>query len=642
MANHLDPDRIQRLVASKDVAGLEAALFELAGAGANTKPVVVALIDVDTPKAWDAIGRFLAQKQTAAVSFTIADLEEVISEGAVRALGAALSNPSTTIRRAAVRALARQQTGPAAPHLLRASRDQIPEVAEAAKATLLQRLRDDVAGFAEVPERVVDGVLGYVDDARCLELVEPSHPEVIRVCAAKRLAQVGDEEVAEIFANLLLEAQGRLAEVAWDGLASCRSLTYAQLLPLLAHPDPGATARAIAIFANFAEPDDAPIFAAMTRDPSRQIRAAAITGLARLGGATAVDALAASLGDAEEIRRLAIDLLGEIEESTPKLREAVDHRDPEIRKRAMVHLARRGVVDEELMPRYYEFVRGGATCTDTSDTDYIDGLAAIAKVLGERGSKEALGALAQLARSTMRRLRRTAIEAIMRFDPEVRADVLHSLSDSYDQDVFKNVAFGLWEIEDPRAVIPLIRVARECRGTAQVRASRILAGLDPLDDCDVLTALLLARYPAVRRYAAEKLKTLADPTAIPALLRASRDDDVDVQLAVFEALSPFAGEHEEVKERMLEALSYGDVSVRQAACEALGEARCADAVPALIKALHNCFLRPRASEAIRRIGDRLGILAIRRLERREKMFKKKGIIRGARGPQGGGRPARAL
>ena len=36
---------------------------------------------------------------------------------------------------------------------------------------------------------------------------------------------------------------------------------------------------------------------------------------------------------------------------------------------------------------------------------------------------------------------------------------------------------------------------------------------------------------------------------------------------------------------------------------------------------HNFFLRPRATEALRRIGDRKGYLAIRRLERREALFK---------------------
>ena len=57
--------------------------------------------------------------------------------------------------------------------------------------------------------------------------------------------------------------------------------------------------------------------------------------------------------------------------------------------------------------------------------------------------------------------------------------------------------------------------------------------------------------------------------------------------------------------------------------EALGEARCKAAVPDLVKALHNYFLRPRAEQALKMIGDRKGYLAIKRLKRREKLFPKK-------------------
>ena len=103
---------------------------------------------------------------------------------------------------------------------------------------------------------------------------------------------------------------------------------------------------------------------------------------------------------------------------------------------------------------------------------------------------------------------------------------------------------------------------------------------------------------------------------------AERWADLAFQLAVFEAMGPFASENEDVTNRMLEAIGYGDISIRQAACEALGEARCKAAVPDLIKALHNFFLRPRASDALKRIGDRKGFLAIKRLQIREKLFKK--------------------
>jgi HEAT repeat protein len=627
----LDPERLQRLVAEKDVAALESTLLDLAAQGGNCKPAVVALIEVDTPQSWDAIGRFLAQFQTAVVAFTLADLEELVSHGAVRALGASLGNPSPVIRRAAVRALARQQLADAIPHLLRASRDPDADAAQAARATLLQRLAEGPAALGGVAERVLEGVLDLLEPRTAFEWVAEEHPENVRVVGAERIGRIADAEAAETLAHLIATGSPRLASVCWAGLERCAALSDAQLLPLLVHDDPEVVSRALALFAKSATRDDAGTFAAMSRAPERRIRAAALSGLARVLGADALPTLAVSLHDAAEIRTVAIELLGEIAESTPVLLESVNHRDPDLRRRAMIHLAYRGVITDELMPRYFEFLEGGASCTDQSDERYIDSLAAVARALGGGGHPEGLQALARLARSTLRRLRRVAVESIMAYAPDVRADALSELAGTWDRDVLKHVALGLWEVRDGRAAIPLIRVSRECRGTVVKKARQALREIEELEDCDILTSLFSQPYPSVRRFAAETLAEMGDPNAIPALLAASKDDDIEVQLAVFDALRPFAADEPHVKERMLEAVGYGDVSVRQAACEALGEARCVEAVPHLVKAIYNCFLRPRASEALRRIGDRKGILAIRRLERRERLFPKKRTVRPARG-----------
>jgi HEAT repeat protein len=280
---------------------------------------------------------------------------------------------------------------------------------------------------------------------------------------------------------------------------------------------------------------------------------------------------------------------------------------------------------------YVEFLLKGANVTDLTQRDYLDGLSAAAKALGQSQLPEALLALTALARSVIKRLRRIAIEAVMLFDPQDRAEALYSLIDTYDPDVLKNVALGLNEAGDPRAALALIRAANECKGRASVKARAALVRRPEIRDLDFLVKCLSERWATVRRYAAERLKMLKDRRAVPALLKASRDDDVEVQLAVFEALSPFAAEDEAVTQRMLEAIGYGDISVRQAACESLGEARCRAAVPDLIRAIHNFFLRPRATEALRRIGDRKGYLALKRLERREKLFRKKPVeLRGVK------------
>jgi HEAT repeat protein len=605
------------------VASLEATLYQLDSTGGNCKPAIVALIDIDSDDAWDALGRFLGSSQSAVVSFTIGDLEEVIKPGAVRALGACLGNPNAVIRRAATLALSRQQTGPSLVHLLRACRDPEHEVAQAAEAIIVRRVDDAPAQFEGVPERVMNGVFDFLDARRPYEMITERYPETVRQAAARRIGTIGDDEAAQTLADLLVDAEGDLAEACWDGFESCESVTTAQVKPLLAKPDTDVVVRALRLLTRLGSREDAEILARLTRDERVPVRAEAIVGLAEIVGAECIPVLAKALDDEEEVRWNAIDLLGDMEESTDAILRVVDHDDVEIRKRALTHLASRGVITEELMPRYIEFVENGQTCSDQSDPKYMESLAKVAAVLGEKGHLGGLAALAKLGRSTLRRLRRAAVQAIMQYRPVVRADVLHELANTYDPDVLKNVAMGLAEADDPRATIPMIRTALECRGAPAKRAKQHLNGLSELRDCLVLMEYLTRPFPSVRRFSAERLATLNDPRAIPALLVASRDEDIGVQLAVFEALGPFAAHEPKVTERMLEAIGHGDVSVRQQACEALGEARCKEAVPMLTRALSNRFLRPRAAEALKRIGDRMGILAIKRIERREKMFRKK-------------------
>ncbi|MFQ5985456.1 MAG: HEAT repeat domain-containing protein [Alphaproteobacteria bacterium] len=604
------------------VARLESTLYQLDAAGQNCKPTIAALIDIDSNDAWNALGRFLGSKQSAVVSFTLADLEEVIKPGAARALGASLSNQSVGIRRAALRGLARQEFGPSLVHLLRACRDPDAEVARAAKAIIVQRADGAPGRFEGVPELVMDGVLDFFDARRLFEMIGEAYPENVRSAAARRIGKIGDEEATQLLSRLLPTAEGRLAEACWEGLESCESVGYAELSPLVEDPKPETVIRALRLLARSTGPEAGEIFVKMSRDPRASVKAEAIVGLARTKGADAIEILSGALWDAEEVRLIAVDLLSDIPESTEKLIEAVDHRDPEIRKRVLTHLASRGVINDELMPRYFEFVEAGQSCSDQSDPKYMKSLAKIARVLGEGAHPKGLMALAKLARSTLRRLRRVAVEAITNYPPEVRCDALHDLADTYDREVLKQVAMGLWEAGDSRAMIPLIRSSKECRGAVAKRAKEHLKEIEKLKNTELLMGLLLQPFSSVRLFAAEKLVVIKDPRAVPVLVKASHDAEVDVQLAVFEALAPFAAKHADVTQRLLDAVTYGDVTVRQQACEALGEARCEEAVPLLVRALSNRFLRPRATEALKRIGDRMGILAIKRIERREKLFPK--------------------
>lgn len=615
---------IRNLIRTHDIQGLERFLLAEDTKGVHARVAVEGLIRFDEPEAWDALGHVLTQADTAVVELAIEELTANGNSGAIRALGECLSNRNPFFRSSAVRGLSAHESAATMPHLLRATRDPEASLGRMASRIILRRVERSPNVLANLPDVTVEGILDLMDDRWAMELLSPSYPDNIRNTAALRLGDLGGDEACQTLASIAQNDPGELGQVCWQALERCHVVSDFVLLPLLVDPRPEIKSRAVALYSQHSDQTALDLISGLAADADPRVRLEALRGMARVAPVAAIPRLEAALDDLEEdVRQCAIDLLCSIEDSTPELVGVVKTQDGEVRRRALVCLANRGVMTQDLYQAYIEFLYKGSACTDLSQRAYLDSLAAVAKTLGQSQNLEVMLALTALARSVIRRLRRAAIEGLMKFPPEDRSDALFSLIDAHDNDIIKNVAFGLHEAEDERAALPMIRAAMECRGKPMVRAKEALVAYPQVTDVEFLIKALSERWASVRRYGAEQLKILKDPTAIPALLEASNDDDVEVQLAVFEAMGPFASENMDVQKRLLEGIGYGDISVRQAACEALGEARCKEAVPDLIKALHNFFLRPRASEALRRIGDRKGFLAMKRLEIREALFKKK-------------------
>lgn len=615
---------IRGLIRTHDIEGLERFLLAEDTKGVHARVAIEGLIRFDEPEAWDALGHVLTKSDSAVVELAIEELTDNGNSGAIRALGECLCNRNPFFRSSAVRGLAAHETTGTMPHLLRATRDPEKSLARIASRTILRRIERTPMVLANLPDVTVEGILDLMDDRWAMELLSPSYPDNIRRLAALRLGRIGGDEACQALASIAQGDPGELGLVSWQALENCHTVSDFVLLPLLVDPRPEIKARAVTLYSHHADSTAHDLIAGLAADGDADVRISALKGMARVAPVASIPRLEAALDDLDEnVRVCAIELLCAIDDSTPELVTVVKTQDGEVRRRALECLANRGVMSDDLYQAYIEFLYKGSACTDLSQRSYLDSLAAVAKTLGQSQNLEVLLALTALARSVIRRLRRAALEGLMKFSPEDRADALYSLIDGHDNDVVKNVAFGLHEAKDPRAAIPMIRAAMECRGKVMVRAKEALEDYEQVTDVEFLISALTAKWASVRRFGAERLKLLRDPTAIPALLEASSDEDVEVQLAVFEAMGPFAADNEDVRKRLLDGIGFGDISVRQAACEALGEARCKEAVPDLIKALHNFFLRPRASEALRRIGDRKGFLAMKRLEIRETMFKRK-------------------
>ncbi|HMS16676.1 MAG TPA: HEAT repeat domain-containing protein, partial [Planctomycetota bacterium] len=616
---------VRRMAKNRLVAGLGEILIDPDLRAAMVPEVLLGLVDAGTPEAIDALTKaILAPLPTARVEQIF---ETLLSEPApigCRIADAALGHPDPFARWAVVKYLSATQHTHATALLLRASRDPKASVARTAARALLERVEADPGSLSRIRAATAEGIIELLDANWAMEFMAETYPQHLRMVAARRLGQLGGEDATVVLISMVEIAEGDLLETCWKALENMGGVTSHHFIPLLASSSAEVRERALSVYSRWCDEHAEGLLAGFAQDPDHRVRKVALSALVRILEWDASRYLLTGIKDENEHLRLhAVELLAKFPDMAMEMMEVVEQNKGEIRRVGITYLANQGIATPDLVMVYMEFLLRGSSLTDLSDTGYLDGLAAAAKALGHNQVPEALLALTALARSVVRRLRRIAMEAIMLYDCRDRGDALYSLQDTYDPDLLKHVAFGLHESQDPRSFIPMIRTMMEGKGRAVTKAKSILLESREGSDLDTLVPLLQARWASVRRFGAERLKVLKDERSIEPLLTASNDDNVEVQLAVFEALSPFAGSDRRVLDRMLKAIEYGDISIRQAACEALGEARCKEAAPGLIKALHNFFLRPRATEALKRIGDRKGYLALKRIERREAMFPKK-------------------
>jgi HEAT repeat protein len=293
----------------------------------------------------------------------------------------------------------------------------------------------------------------------------------------------------------------------------------------------------------------------------------------------------------------------------PELAQAAAH-DPDerVRRVAVRTLLRQGDWD----PAWAVYLRLPPGTDNWTESDLVLIVRNIAQGPG------GIEPLSEAARGPVAPVRR---EAALSLRKKNATEALASLAETDDGFVIREVALGLAEADDARSIIPLIRTIRESRGGAKRQAADYLKKRPETATLDFAIEALHHRRGSVRLWAAEKLEGVEDPRAVDPLLRLLDDTSAECQHAAVRALSRFAAEAR-VTERLIGCLSIGDLSVRQAAIEVLGEAKATAAVPALIRVLGNGFLKPKAAAALKTIGDRKGFLAVLRRKRRDEQVAK--------------------
>lgn len=579
----------------------------------DAQELLKALLLADDAEAWGTLEAAVPKLRPAVV----VNFRRSATGKTTRLDGILLSHGDPAVRASVVRGLQQVQSSEELLLLLRAARDPFAGNTRRARAALDAAVLQRPMILAEVPEASAHAILTMMPGALTLEFLEQRFPEALRALAAAALSEVrvpGARE-ALLKAALVGGAEVALRAVkALDGLAAAEE----DFLAIHASGPPGARGACLEALGRREGAAGLTVLLHAAAGEDVMLRRTALAGLIRRNTPDLPLQLERALGDADEVLcGMALDAALQHEGTTELLLRLARDPDGVAGLPALAEVARRGVAGELMESRAPALLIWGAALTETRRARVLDGIMAVARHAADARLRAVLPGLVALGGSVIRSLRRTAGEALLGYAPEERADALAELADTHDRDLLVTVARGLVEGGDKRAFVPLLRITLECRGRMVPWAVRALAEDRQYSDVDALLAALRTTHGAARRAAARRLMELADPRAADGLLVVSMDPDVEVQLAAVEALVPFTAAREDVKLRMLEVLQFGDLSVRQAACEALGTARVTEALPTLIGLLGNNFLRPRVKDALQLIGDRRGFIALRRLERRE-------------------------
>ncbi len=617
--------RVAGLRAQKDVAALRAMLAP-GPALSQRRMAADALLALGDEAALDAIGTLMARPEADLSDHVLQRLGEMPGGNAVRLISRGLGAQDPFWRNRALEALLHRSEPEALGLMIPATRDRSGAIRQLAVRHIRRIVADSPDRAAGLPPARLDQIIGLLEREEVFDRFR-SGPSELRCAAARRLGALGGPQAYEALADAAATATGELGDGALTALEGAREAPADWFRPLIGHASPSVRRRAL-LACVVRDPAGArALLPSSIEDPAAEVREAALRSAAGRLGPEALPVAAPRIQDpSAPVRVAAVDLLAQwaVDEATDLLRRASVDREDRVRWRALLALARRGFVDPAQAITYAELLTGIAAREKLS-ADEIDGLCAIAGCLGRLGgadAERAADSLVTAAGSSALRLRRAAVEAIQRMPVEPRLRAFAGLADTHDRSILKVIGLGLGEARAPAGLVPLLRILDECGGKPADQARGHLDHYAEARQLDSLVGLLKNRWVSVRRFAAEGLRDLNDERSVPPLMEALGDEDVEVQLAAVLALSRFAS-RSEVAERLIAAVEYGDLTVRQTAVEALGEAKVSAAVPMLIRALGNPFLRTRAEHAIRAIGDRKGWLAVRRRRLREKLFKKK-------------------
>jgi HEAT repeat protein len=623
--------RMERYREQGDVGKLEP-LLEEGIAPPVRKRALRYLTEMGRAEALTLVGKVVAGRDREMAETALRLLSGRRGKEAVGAMAMGLQSWDPAFRRFVLQLLGARPEVEALRWVWEATRDPDGRIAAAARS-LVRTLGQDGERLGSLDGQVIDAILPLLHPSQVRRFLGRGAPDALRLAAIRWLGGRKGEDVTALLVDCCLRGSELFRRAALDALESRETLAGRDLACLLSAPDPMVRQRTAALLARHAPQEAAEALKILLGDPEGGVRLAALRALAALDalGPETTSAVAALVTDGlAAVRREAVGFLARREEPAASAALTVAGGDPDegVARAALYALAARQIWEPALAGRFVAVVRSEVERPRLSVQE-ADGLCAVLRLMGRAGGPEAREALVKAGRSLSVRIRRTAMEALQALPEALRREALAELQDTVDKDILRRVALELGEARDPRGMLPLMRAVEECGGRVGRRCLELLREHDVLQDLGFLLQAIRTRWPSVKKFAAREMEKLRSPEFVDPLLRVLDDEDLEVRMAAAQALRKFL-DVERVARRLVEVIGYGDISLRQVVIEAIGEAslegtRLAAAVDPLIRALGNRFLRKKAEVTLRRMGDRRGLLAIKRRKIRDEMIPRRRI-----------------
>jgi cellulose synthase operon protein C len=498
------------------------------GDAARRREVVRLLSSYAAPVVRDALLQALSDPDAGVRAEAAEAVGRVRLEDAVPRLLDWLGDPDADVRTGAAVALGRIGAARAVPPLVRLLGDARSDVRRAAVGAL---------AAIGAPEVVVP-LLGRLDDA----------DTDVRVEAAEALGRIGDPQAVVPLVGRLRDDAPEVRRAVYAALGRIGSpRAVAALQPGLRDPTPEVRLAAIGALGRIGQPDTAESLAPLAEDADHRVARAAVTALGSLGGATAVDAIIASV-ERRETRETATSILVRLASATPpgpegsphalvsRLSNAFDRATSDAHATALAEVLLRLAPVTSIEGAAPALLRGLSAGQGKAHT--------LLRALGATGSTRALVPLLEHVGSESGATQKAALDAL---------DLL-----------FERVP------PDGRAADPLLSAVGHTGPSALPQLLRLLGRVRAARAVPTLRDLLSHKSPAVRLAAVEALGHIGDPQAASALMPLLDDPDGRTRFEAARALQSAASA--DTVRALLERVGSRAPHDRHAALVALGGA----------------------------------------------------------------------